>query len=332
MVAGDDNAGKGKEELCQQASWNCRYATICFVLLRLDRVLLLGTRYAQKVSWPAHDKDTSTGRTIARLNPREVQRKKTMANGARPHTTKLWQWNFKNETGVIFVDSGSSNWNEAIMQSELVDQKPIPKTKGERTRARLLDAAKSVLEREGYHDLKTTDVTSEAELSNGTFYIYFRDKADLVLTLFDEVIEDNIAHIFEGESEPDPFKAVLAANRRYVDLFATGQGLNRAIGQIVDSLPQARLRWQAANARIAKRIAKGIARHDGERQSDDWYEFAAFSLQALLDSILMQIFAYEDPALTGMAKDPDKLARRLSLLWFRAAYGCDPANADMEID
>lgn len=200
-------------------------------------------------------------------------------------------------------------------------------TKGERTRARLLKSARELLEQDGYHDLKVTEVAPHAGLAAGVFYIYFRDKADLVLQLFDEVIERNIDHIFAGERLDDPFEAVLAANRRYVELFATGGGLNRAVGQIVDALPQARERWQAANARVAERIARAMSKAEGRRAPTEFQRFAALALQAMLDTTLLQAFTYRDPALSEMANDPERLARHLSVLWFRAAYGRDPTAA-----
>ena len=187
-----------------------------------------------------------------------------------------------------------------------------------------MQSTKELLERDGFHDLKVTEVATNAEVSSGVFYIYFKDKNDLILSLFDMIIEDNISHIFDGDHISDAFEAVLAANRRYVELFVSGEGLNRAIGQIVDALPAARERWQAANAKIAERIAKGMARQSGEEAPTDWQLFAALALQAMLDSILLQTFAYRDPALTEMARNPEKLAHYLSVLWFRAAYGRDP--------
>jgi AcrR family transcriptional regulator len=196
-------------------------------------------------------------------------------------------------------------------------------TKGERTRRRLVDAGLSLLGRSGYYDLKTTEVAREAGVAAGVFYIYFKDKDALVLALLDDLFERNTDQIFEGPRLDDPFAAVLAANRRYVSLFAQAGGMNRAIGQIVDALPEARKKWQAANASIAQRIGSAIARRAG-CESKERFVFAALALQAMIDAVLLQAFVYDDAALADMARDPDRLAYELSLLWFRAAYGRDP--------
>jgi len=56
-------------------------------------------------------------------------------------------------------------------------------TKGERTRLRLLEAAERIFGEHGFHSASVTDITREAEVANGTFYLYFPSKADLLCEL-----------------------------------------------------------------------------------------------------------------------------------------------------
>lgn len=205
-------------------------------------------------------------------------------------------------------------------------EKALPETKGERTRRRLMDSALTLLARDGYHDLKTTDVSRTAGVATGVFYSYFKDKNELVLELLGEMFERNAAQIFEGKRSDDAFEAVLEANRRYVTLVAAGGGLNRAVVQIIDALPEARLRWQALNLRIARRIGSGMAARSASGGKGVDLVFAALALQSMLDNVLLQAFAYRDPAYAEFARDPERLAHQLSILWFRAAYGRDPGG------
>lgn len=197
-------------------------------------------------------------------------------------------------------------------------------TKGERTRRRLMDAALALLSETGFHDLKTTEIARTAGVAAGVFYTYFTDKNEIVLALIDEMIARNTDIVLGAPHEDDHFQAVLSANRSYIALFADGRGLNRAIGQIVDTLPEARAAWQKANADIAKRIAKRMERRLGPGPHDADLFFGALALQAMLDSILLQTYAYRDPALASYADDPDALAMQLSVLWYRAVYGASP--------
>ncbi|MCB4757688.1 MAG: TetR/AcrR family transcriptional regulator [Elusimicrobia bacterium] len=58
-------------------------------------------------------------------------------------------------------------------------------------RHQILKAAKKLLARQGYHDLRLDDVAHEANVAKGTLYLYFKDKENLVLevmaNLFDSL-------------------------------------------------------------------------------------------------------------------------------------------------
>lgn len=49
-----------------------------------------------------------------------------------------------------------------------------------RTRARLTDAALRLMAERGINGTSVSEIAAEAELANGTFYLYFRDKAEIV--------------------------------------------------------------------------------------------------------------------------------------------------------
>ncbi len=60
------------------------------------------------------------------------------------------------------------------------------RTRGERTRARLLEAAEEVFAELGYHDASIVKITAAAGVAQGTFYLYFASK----LAIFDELVDD----------------------------------------------------------------------------------------------------------------------------------------------
>lgn len=63
---------------------------------------------------------------------------------------------------------------------------PEPKTKGERTRRRLLEAAEKVFAELGYHEASIVKITEAAGVAQGTFYIYYSSKQ----AIFDALVED----------------------------------------------------------------------------------------------------------------------------------------------
>jgi AcrR family transcriptional regulator len=64
------------------------------------------------------------------------------------------------------------------------------KSRGERTRIRLLVAAEEIFGSNGYHAASISDITKRAHVAQGTFYIYFTSKLGIFTELFDQMGED----------------------------------------------------------------------------------------------------------------------------------------------
>jgi AcrR family transcriptional regulator len=61
---------------------------------------------------------------------------------------------------------------------------PVPKTRrGERTRQKILDAAQRQIGRKGFAEASISTITAEAAVGQGTFYLYFRSKEDVLREL-----------------------------------------------------------------------------------------------------------------------------------------------------
>jgi AcrR family transcriptional regulator len=74
--------------------------------------------------------------------------------------------------------------NAPIEEASLPSALPAPKTsRGERTRQRILDAAERDIGRRGFSDASISTITQEAAVAQGTFYLYFRSKEDVMREL-----------------------------------------------------------------------------------------------------------------------------------------------------
>ncbi len=77
-------------------------------------------------------------------------------------------------------------------------------SRGEK-RVRIIDAAIRVFAEKGFHQARVTDIASQAGVADGTIYLYFRNKEDLLLTIFEEkmtVINAGLATVLEGVEDP----------------------------------------------------------------------------------------------------------------------------------
>jgi AcrR family transcriptional regulator len=73
--------------------------------------------------------------------------------------------------------------------------------RGQRTRQRLVDAAEVVFGEKGYEAASIADITREAEVALGTFYVYFPDKKALFVEVVDnlgERLRQELAEAVDG--------------------------------------------------------------------------------------------------------------------------------------
>jgi TetR/AcrR family fatty acid metabolism transcriptional regulator len=97
-------------------------------------------------------------------------------------------------------------------------------------RRRILDAAIRVFARKGYFGSRVSDVAKAAGIADGTIYLYFRNKDDVLVSLFDEVMSEHVEaarqELRRIESAPAQLRAVaehhlrlLGANRELAIVF-----------------------------------------------------------------------------------------------------------------
>ena len=92
------------------------------------------------------------------------------------------------------------------------------RAQGQQTMAKLLDAGLSVLADRGYAAARVDDIARAAELSHGTFYLYFANKEDLFAALAEECSRDMRA-LAESLGPIDPGSAGEAELRRWLAEF-----------------------------------------------------------------------------------------------------------------
>ena len=90
--------------------------------------------------------------------------------------------------------------------------------KGQETRQRLLDATARLLEQRGLRELHVSEIADRAGTSAPTFYLYFRDADDAVLTLARQAAESERPAIETLEGEW-PEEETLELARRFVGQF-----------------------------------------------------------------------------------------------------------------
>jgi len=100
-----------------------------------------------------------------------------------------------------------------------------PNSGGEK-RDRILRAAVKVFSRKGFFNSKVSEIARAAEVADGTIYLYFRNKDDLLISLFEEkmgeVVADVRRRIADGGNALEKLKIFIG---NHMDLLEREAGL-----------------------------------------------------------------------------------------------------------
>jgi AcrR family transcriptional regulator len=182
-----------------------------------------------------------------------------------------------------------------------------------RTRQKLLDAARVVFERDGFHDARLADIVQEAEVATGTFYNYYRSKE----LIFRDLMTGVIADLFEQSNDElprdDPVAGIHAANRAYVKGYLRNARLMTILVEIGSQSEVQDLRIEIRGG-FEERISRAIRRWQqaGIAYRDLDPVYTANALSYMVDRFLYEWTVLE------LDYDEDKVVETVSRLWVRS--------------
>jgi AcrR family transcriptional regulator len=198
---------------------------------------------------------------------------------------------------------------------------PAPATprsrKGAQTRARLIEAAREVFERDGFLNARISDIAAAAGLSQGSFYHYFDSKEQI----FREVAEAQEERLTAPDPDRDdgrelePRVVIGEANRRYLERYRDASNLMGVIEQVSrydDHVSAARF---ATMKHFAERAERSIRRMQNDGLADPRVnpQIAADALGAMVARFaeIWMVQGYRD-------YDFDEAVEQLTRLWANA--------------
>lgn len=132
--------------------------------------------------------------------------------------------------------------------------------RGERTRGALLEAARSVFERDGFLNARVADIVAEAGVAHGTFYTYFGSKEEVFKEVAISVVDEVLSSLRVSRDHGTTKERISAANERYLTVFQKHAVMLGLIDQVATFNDDFRaLRLDLRN-RFVDRIAPAIER------------------------------------------------------------------------
>jgi len=177
----------------------------------------------------------------------------------------------------------------------------ISQAQRETRRQQILDAALRCFSRDGFHATTTADIVRESGVSQGTLYLYFATKDDIVVALADDRRQSEAFIDALAQREQDPVRGLLTL----IDLY--GQGLTdprrvdmRRVGVQgwAEALRNDRIRASTVeglsivSAAIARLVERG--QRTGQIRADLDPASVARTLVATFQGLMLQL-AWGDP-------------------------------------
>jgi AcrR family transcriptional regulator len=197
-------------------------------------------------------------------------------------------------------------------------------TKGERTRIRIVQAARRAFEKHGYQTTRVSDIVEEAHIAVGSFYTYFESREVLFLTLVRDFYADmapvSLADALEEENAIDAIDRTI---RSYFTFYRENARMMTLIESTSASIPEVNeIRLERRRVNVASNV-RAIEQLQENGQIPQFLD-PFVTANALLAMIANFTYSW---LVLGEDFEVDDAAAHLTTLWARA-LGLDHTIAD----
>lgn len=161
--------------------------------------------------------------------------------------------------------------------------------KAQKTRAKLLDAAKDIFAQKGFHKTTANDIANIAGVGYGTFYLYFKDKKDIFYTLITQVEDDLYTASQDGvdlDQEYEPGRSSYRALRKDIKAIFKSFLDHAEVVLISKELavtdPEFKVKYEALRARLIKRTEQILEKSNIAKVN---YRIAAIAIAGMIESV-----------------------------------------------
>jgi TetR/AcrR family fatty acid metabolism transcriptional regulator len=166
-----------------------------------------------------------------------------------------------------------------------------PEANGSGKRERILDAAVRVFAQEGFYNAKVSQIAQVAGVADGTIYLYFKSKDDLLISLFEDRMERVNANLREAlAAEGNAPARLMRVVKLHLELVESNRHMAEVIS--VELRQSSKFIREYANplfAEFLRLIAGAVAdgQKAGELRADIDPQLLARSLFGALDEIAL---------------------------------------------
>lgn len=212
----------------------------------------------------------------------------------------------------------------------LVTAEPPPTPRGRRARDLLVTTATRLFQERGYGAVSAADIAEASGLSVGSFYRYFPNKEELLISLLSQVFW-NMFNSTRGAWNPEhpPLSNLQRTTQRYLTSYWEHRGLLRCALQVVAASARVREMWWAMRRDLYDHMLVRL-RHD---QADAAIApldpvITMRALGGMVEEYARRVFVDEEfgPASKEQVASSSVV---LSRIWYRAVFGEEPDQSGL---
>lgn len=133
-----------------------------------------------------------------------------------------------------------------------------------KTKEKIVQAAIKLFQQRGYEKTTSNDIASEAGVSVGSFYVYFTDKRQLLLIIFDRLADELYKNVFaslkpEHLFDSDLRRLIRQAIANTITDKQKHSGLHRVVSELLIKDPDFAARHKAVMARSIAKLRELIS-------------------------------------------------------------------------
>lgn len=197
----------------------------------------------------------------------------------------------------------------------------VDASKSERTKLRLLLAAADILEAGGYHELRIADILEKAGGARGTFYIYFKNKSDIVLDVLTDFRQSLFFTSTSVLADSDWQTKIYLSNLYFAQLHEYNSGLLRSFHQLVDEAAEFRRMRHETERLWVDRILHAHVRDanlPNDPASAREIRRRLHAVRAMVEHLCAQIYIEQMPDLIDLFPTAHDIAQHTTKVWIEA--------------
>lgn len=209
----------------------------------------------------------------------------------------------------------------SLLESRLTRLRRRPKR--QRTRAQIVAATASQLEKLGYEGLTVDAITEALGIARGTFYLHFRDKSHAATAVVRIYIALRRRFAPRGISTLPVRESIYRSNAYYVAVYSKNAQLLLGRESLIRDREELARIGDRQNAMWTERVIADVCtRYPRKRDTRELtqLELRVRGALAMTDELLREIYLFRSPGLERFRDDEQAVVTAVSDMWYRMVY------------